>query len=208
MKTYHFIFFAVLLAISSCNRNNKQEAKADHNTADTLNPTSGNKAGASARFDSEKVPVTTKDLGSFPYLAAPEGYKYSGDINKTLEEKYIFYDDSLVRTVDGKYFHAKIVPSGNVFEDTFIVTEFKKAIEKLGGVEVYSGGLPALAGELIDKEKPAYVSDMYDPRPYKYKQYLIRAPKENIWIELCHGLNANQIDFTVVSEVSLNDRVH
>lgn len=62
-------------------------------------------------------------------------------------------------------------------------------------VVFYAGGLP-----LIDTEKPAYVADMYHPSPYKYKQYLIRRPKENIWIELCHGLNANQIDLTVVRE--------
>lgn len=207
MKAYHFILFAGLLAISACNRNNKQEANADHNTADTLNPTSKNKVAASPKVNIDKLPVTTKDLGSFPYLTAPEGYKCSGDINKQLEEKYFFYKDTLIRIVEGKYFHTKILSSGDVFEDTFIVAEYKKAIEKLGGVEFYSGSLPSLAGDMIDKDKPAYVGDMYDPRPYQYKQYLIRAPKANIWIELCHGLNANQIDLTVVSEPSFNDIV-
>lgn len=36
--------------------------------------------------------------------------------------------------------------------------------------------------------------------PYKYKQFLINNKTEKIWIELCHRLNSNQIDLTVMLE--------
>lgn len=199
MKKYHSIFFASLLALSSCNQNTNREV-VDNDNADTLYPKSTTLTAASGGFNLDQVPVTTADVGAFPYLSVPEGYKYSGDTEKKLEEKYFFYNDSLIRKVSGQYFHTTVFSSGDGFEDTFVVTEFIKAVEKLGGLEIYSGGLPNAASELINKEKPAYVSDMYDPRSYKYKQFLIRTPKENIWIELCHGLNSNQIDLTVVKE--------
>lgn len=201
MKTYNLILIGLLMGLLSCNRNSNKVTASNSIDADTLQPKSNVSEKMSAEFNLDQVLLSSMDLGAFPYLTATESYKYSGDTKKQLEEKYFFYNDSLVRKVSGEYFHTTIRPIGDVFEDTFVVSEYKKAIEKLGGVEIYSGGLPSAAAELIDKENPVYVSDMYDPRPYKYKQFLIRTPYDNIWIELCHGLNAHQIDLTVVKEV-------
>jgi hypothetical protein len=198
MKIYSYLLVVTLLGLYSCNQDNHKTSTESN--SDTLQVKSASKA--STEFNLDQVPVSNKGLGKFPYLNAPEGYKYSGDKNKKLEEKYYFYNDSLVRKVSGTYYHTDIFPSGSVFEDTFIVNEYTKEIEALGGVEIYSGGLPGAAGKLIEQEKPAYVTDMYDPMPYKYKQFLIRTNTDNIWIELCHGLNSNQIDLTVMQEKS------
>lgn len=193
------------MAFSSCNeQSNKAVASINSIEADTLRPKSA-QSNMYAEFNMDQVPVSPIDIGTFPYLSVPEGYKYSGDTKKQLEEKYFFYNDSLVRKVSGEYFTTNILSTNDSFEDTFLISEYKKAITKLGGIEIYSGGLPAAASELIDKENPAYVSDMYDPRPYRYKQFLIKTAKENVWIELCHGLNSQLIDLTVVKEERLNE---
>lgn len=197
MKTYFFPLIAMLIGVSSCNQKDRRQDPGTGN-AGTVQTISD--ADVTNEFNLDQVPVSSQEVGEFPYLPAPTGYRHTDEKEKSLEEKFFFYNDSLVRKVSGEYFHTTVFQQGDVFEDTYVVSEYKKAIEKLGGVEIYSGGLPAPAGELIDKENPAYVSDMYDPRPYKYKQFLIRTPKEYIWIELCHGLNANQIDLTVVRE--------
>ncbi|QQD14259.1 hypothetical protein [Sphingobacterium sp. UDSM-2020] len=202
MKTYNQIMFiGLMLGFMSCNNNSNKSGTSNSTDSDTLQPKTVESAKMSTEFNLDQVPVSTIDLGTFPYLTAPESYRYSGDIKKQLEEKYFFYNDSLVRKVSGEYFHTTVLPTGDVFEDTFVVDAYKKAIEKLGGVEIYSGGISAAVAELIDKEKPAYVDDMYDPMPYKYKQFLIRTPNDHIWIELCHGLNAQQVDLAVVKEV-------
>jgi hypothetical protein len=198
MKNVNYIYIAAIICLSSCNpaANKKDVVKSKQ---DTLPATvSDNRVTAGNNLDN--MPVSEKELGQFPYLKAPEGYKFSGDINRQLEEKYFFNSDSLVQKVSGKYFHTTIFPSGNAFEDTFIVNQYTKDIEQLGGVQIYAGGLPNAAGELINKEKPAYAEDMYDPMPYKYKQFLIQTKTGKIWIELCHGLNSNQIDLTVMLE--------
>lgn len=169
---------------------------------------SNNENGANGAFDINKIPVAATFNGDFPYLSAPESYQYSSKKTKEFEEKYFFYNDSLVHKVEGKYYHARIFPKENVeFSNTYIVNNYKKAIEKAGGVEIYSGWLPNKAGALISKEQPSYTEDIYDIYPYKYKQFIIRTPKENIWIELIHGLNANMVDFTVVSEKVLEETV-
>lgn len=204
MKTYFIPIVAIVIGFSSCNQKGNRQSQEAGKT-DTLQVPEVVESAASVEFNLYQIPVTTQEVGEFPYLSAPSGYRHAGDKQKTLEEKYFFYNDSLVRKVSGKYFHTAVFQDGDVFEDTYLVSEYKKAIEKLGGIEFYSGGLPTSADKLIDKESPAYVSDMYDPRPYKYKQFLIRTPKENIWIELCHGLNANQVDLTVVKEEVTNE---
>jgi len=199
MKIY-FSFLIAVVALSSCKQNANQ-ANSVNTEIDTLQISKATKNIAAKGFNLDQVAISKQDIGKFPYLFSPAGYQQTDAKEKQMEEKYFFYNDSLVRKVSGQYYQAKVFnKEGKVFEDTYLVNAYKTDIEKLGGMEFYVGGLPALAAQLIDTEKPAYVADMYDPRPYKYKQYLIRRPKENIWIELCHGLNANQIDLTVVRE--------
>lgn len=201
MKSFNYLYIATLLCLGSCNQaaDRTDTATSRHDTLQT----SVSDTAASVGNKLDNIPVSDKELGQFPYLKAPEGYKFSGDINKQLEEKYFFHSDGLVQKVSGKYFHTTIFPSGNTFEDTFIVSQYTRDIEKLGGVQIFSGGLPNAAAELINKEKPAYTEDMYDPMPYKYKQFLIHTKTEKIWIELCHGLNSNQVDLTVMLEKKL-----
>lgn len=198
MKSFNYLYVAAMLGICSCNQGagNKDTVNSKH---DTLQK-SVSDTTTSVGNNLDNIPVSDKDLGQFPYLKAPEGYKFSGDIDRQQEEKYFFHSDSLVQKVSGKYFHTTIFPSSNAFEDTFVVNHYTKDIEKLGGVQIFSGGLPNAAGQLINKEKPAYAEDMYDPMPYKYRQFLINTKTEKIWIELCHGLNSNQIDLTVMRE--------
>lgn len=152
-------------------------------------------------FLNQKDTISEKDLGEFPYFAIPELYKFSGPKTKTFEVKYIFNDSGNVRLTEGKYFHATIMNTEKTeFNETFVVNFYQKLMATQGGKMVYSGGLPNKAYSLIKKESPAYVKDLYDAFPYTYKQFLIRTREANIWVELIHGLNANQVDFTVIRE--------
>ncbi|SEB04032.1 hypothetical protein [Pedobacter hartonius] len=67
---------AVLIA--SCN-DPKKSAPAESTSADTtLSVNAGTSLAADTSkvsFDSSTIPVTKKDIGSFPYLKAPEDYK-------------------------------------------------------------------------------------------------------------------------------------
>ncbi|MEJ7558072.1 MAG: hypothetical protein WKF66_07155 [Pedobacter sp.] len=202
MRVYCFILIVVSLASGSCT-NDKKNKGPIVGSADTLQVKSATPAASAVGFNLDLVPISTNELGTFPYLKAPEGYKFSSDKNRKLEEKYYFYNDSLVQKVSGVYYHSRVYQSGDSFEDTYVVNQFTKEIEKLGGVQIYSGGLPRAAAELIDKEKPVYAEDMYDPMPYKYKQFIIRTSTDIIWMELCHGLNSNEIDLTIMQEKHL-----
>lgn len=194
-----FLFVLGFCIIVSCN-NKKKSSMETEKTAQAVETTE-NVNSRSATPDLDKIPVTTENIGEFPYLSAPENYGYSDGKTKEYEEKLFFYNDSLTHKVEGKYYHAKIYPNENVeFSETYVVNNYKKAIEKLGGVEIYSGTLPGKITEKIFEENLPYMKDLYDPFPYQYKQFLIKTPTDNIWMELIHGLNTQMIDFTVVKE--------
>lgn len=126
---------------------------------------------------------------------------FSKSINKNLEEKYFFTNNNAAKTVQGNYFHTTIFNnSGTEFNDTFAVLNLQKQIEKLGAKLYYTGGINDVAKKMINQNKPAYINDIYDPMPYRYKQFLLKTKEANYWFEIIHGLNANQIDLTVMRE--------
>jgi hypothetical protein len=165
MKTYFITIVAVVIGLSSCNQKNISNDAGINGNAYTLHVKAD--FDGHSDFNLDQVRVSQQEVGDFPYLSVPSGYRHGDNKEKSLEEKYFFYNDSLVRKVRGEYFYTAVFQQGDVFEDTYVVNEYKKAIEKSGDVEFYSGGLPASASELIDKEKPAYGSEMYDPSPYQ-----------------------------------------
>ena len=62
-----------------------------------------------AEFDVSSVAITSKDLGKFPYLNAPERFKYSGGSASDLGREYFAIKGKLVPK-DGKSFKAYIRP--------------------------------------------------------------------------------------------------
>lgn len=198
MNKLLFILFTVIAVSCSQKSNN-------NSTGSQTEPTPSSKQVASAKatstsFDIAAVSISNADIGAFPYLSAPQGYEYSGtEQNKKYEEKYFFYNDSLVMTIGGKYYHTMIVAKkGEEFSETYVVKNYEQAIKKIGGVEVYSGRIVDKASDLLKSKEVAYAKDMYDPYPYSYKQFVVKTANGNVWIELCHGLNMNGIDFTVM----------
>lgn len=116
-----------------------------------------------------------------------------------LEQKYFFPGDR-VRTVAGMYYHADLFADGGLWNETLLMRSFDRKIAELGGVQVFDGPLPEAARTLIDERRPRFVDDLYDPSPYRFRQYLIRTADRAIWIELGYGYNAEMVDLTVVQE--------
>ncbi|MFV0538654.1 MAG: OmpA family protein [Dysgonomonas sp.] len=204
MKTLFYAFTFLLLV--SCGQTNKGGSNQEDSTTSV---DAKSFESTESTFDVNSIPVSNANIGDFPYLSAPEGYKYSSDEqNRKYEEKYFFYNDSLMMTVGGKYYHTRIVPNdGEEFTETYVVKNYQQAISKLGGVEVYSGGMVDKASDLLRKNNMTYAKDLYDPYAYNYKQFVLRTSSGNVWIELCHGLNINAIDFTVIFESEMEETI-
>lgn len=203
MKRILLIGMAIL-SIAACREKSNEQKETTTNHPEDQSETQPPQAKT---FDINTLPVSNENMGTFPYLSAPESYQYTKEKTKEYEEKLFFYDDSSVLKVGGKYYHAQILAKEGVeFGDTYVVNNYKNAIEKLGGVEIYSGPLNKTYNRVTGEDLP-YLKDLYDPLAYKYKQYIIPTPTENIWIELIHGLNTPMIDFTVMREEAMKETI-
>ena len=205
----NLLFILIVLSITSCGqRSNRGTATPEQNTEISDNTNNRNANELSPVFDINSILVSSEDIGSFPYLSAPDGYEYSREHNRKYEEKFFFYNDSLMMTVGGKYYHAMIVPkNGEEFSGTYIVKNYELAIEKIGGIQIYSGSIVKKASELLRESDVPYAKDMYNPYPYNYKQFIVKTPEGNVWFELCYGLNMNGVDFTVIHEGDVEETV-
>ena len=213
---------ALLIFTASCNNGNTSEQTGGEPTETSADATTTQTGEEPAKqeedtdkqddrptvFNTDGIPESTADLGEFPYFSAPKSYKFTEEKNKDYEEKYFFYNKNDVTAIAGRYFHTQIFAEPDVdFSETYVLRNYQQAIEKAGGVEVYSGYVPFKATNLITTEQPSFAKDMYDYQSTQYKQYIIKTPEGNIWVELNYGNNANLVDLTVVAEEALDETV-
>lgn len=145
------------------------------------------------------MPQAAHDIDDFPYLSAPEGYAVRNARTLEFEQKYVF-PAGAVRTVEGPYFHADIFADGGQWNETLLLSRLDREITTLGAKRVYDGGLPAAARQMIQENEPRFAKDLYDPWPYRFRQYRLETPERTVWIEVGYGYNAEMVDLTVVVE--------
>lgn len=203
-------FLRTLLLVSAafsmlaCGEKSSPEKKEANPEAQI--PSASESAKGVAEFDPTTVPVTDKEVGVFPFFNTPEGFSSSKMQDLDFEEKY-FFPSGNVRVVAGKYYHADVYGKEGKWNETLLIRSFDQKIRELGGVQVFDGSLPQPAREMIEKNTPRFVSDLYDPWPYRFRQYLIRTVNASIWIELGYGYNTQMVDLTVVQEGELKQTI-
>ncbi len=163
-------------------------------------------APQTATANLDQLPVSTKDLGVFPFFNLPDGFKAQDIRDQQLETKYVFPNGGLL-SVEGRYHHARVFSSDDNWNETLLLRSFDEKIRELGGVQVYDGGLPDTARDKIANDKPRFVADLYDPSPYRFRQYVIRTPQGRVWVEIGYGYNAPMADLTIVQEGELRQTI-
>lgn len=201
MKKIVILSISVMLFFNAC----KQKENTQTQQTETIpeKPTISDNTGAITTFDINKIPISNKEIGTFPFLSSPEGYEYKYEKSKNYEQKYFCFNDSLVTKIGGKYFFSAIWKkddNNNEYEKTFILKSYENAMKKLGGVQIYEGYYNDKAQALISKENPTYFEDLKNDLSRKNKQFVLKTPSGNIWFELNIHDRDNEIFFTVVQE--------
>lgn len=188
---------ALALLVSACGSGEAGETASATTEATAETAATQPQTGA---FDPQSVPVSAHDLGDFPFITTPDGFVAREGKTLGLEQKYVFAGGA-VRTVEGRYHHTDVfVAEGGTWNETRLLRDLETQITGLGGVRIFDGGLPEAAATMIRDNAPNFASDLYDPWPYRFRQYLIRTADKLVWIEVGYGYNAEMVDLTVVEE--------
>ncbi len=192
---------ALVLLLAACGSGDPAKETPAAPTSDTAAP-----AASSQATNLDSLPVSTHDLGAFPFFNLPDGFKTQNTKDQQLETKYVFPGGGLL-AVEGRYHHARVQSADDNWNETLLLRSFDEKIRELGGVQVYDGGLPDAARERIASDSPRFVADLYDPSPYRFRQYVIRTPQGRVWVEIGYGYNAPMADLTIVQEGELRQTI-
>ncbi len=142
-----------------------------------------------AEFDVSSVAITSKDLGKFPYINAPERFKHDRGESSDLGREYFAMSGKLVPK-DGKKFKAYIVPIDRERDKNNILLLEKSYLEgliALGAVETNKGAtVKSSERERIGDDeliKRHYGESMDTNQLDRLKTFLIRTADKEIWIQ-------------------------
>lgn len=150
-------------------------------------------------FDINTVPVSTANLGRFPYVSGPKGYKIPNPSDSAYYEfdRTYVYDGKQLVPVEGKVLRRqyRVINEAKKTSELMQQRNYEALIKNLGGVQVSSGELPSEAVEKIGRD--AYnkngggisSGDQVDT-------YVIRQKDKEVWIQLHPGETFMNINVT------------
>jgi outer membrane protein OmpA-like peptidoglycan-associated protein len=184
------------LVVAGCHKAKDETATsavttpAENATAPTA-PEGATATKASAgTFAIEKVPVSSAQLGAFPYIGLPEGYKWgsyqSGPDKGEIRDfdHFTFWTGTALHDVEGRLFMSAIT---NKAGKTYSAYELKKNIEAViaeaGGVKVTESKIPSEIAETLPEDvkvdKNTCLGDVYNEPA---QVWVIRRADREIWI--------------------------
>jgi hypothetical protein len=203
MKKALYVCLAGSLLLTACGGKSKNNAgQTDSAATDTAAPvTKATGESKSEAFNVSKIPVTTKNLGTFPYLSAPDGYRYNDIVKSDLETLHFAVNGKLM-AVDGKTYKTNIYKnreSETPFNMQVVDEAYKKVITDLGGVQVSDKLLPGevdKAGKsVLERENHAYVTIGENNYTLSHvRTYIIKTAQAEVWIELSLYENGGYIN--------------
>ena len=195
MNKHPFYLFAVTCTLIACDSIEKpKEETTDtthHVVVDTITTTvqRTDTTEASGSFDINTIPVTTQDIGVFPFFSAPEGYQFSGSKTKDFDKQYFAVSGKLI-PAEGKSFNAELntnqLKNKSKFSASMVEKSYNKLIIDLGGVKVNTVPVPATEIQRVGNTELIEKGHGYslDYNNAVIHTYVIRKSDAEVWIQL------------------------
>lgn len=158
-----------------------QVSAAEEATADQSSP--------KAVFDINTVPVSTTELGTFPFFSVPENIEVQNGKGITYQYNKLYFaiNDSLL-PIEGRAWMGNLVAkSGSDWSDAWFEKSYNNAIIAAGGVKIYDGRITRqeydrVADDMTYSGEAGTMDFLND----KAKTYVIRRPQGNdVYIQFC-----------------------
>ena len=140
-KVVYFLISSSLFI--SCKKENNAEVTTTTTTKDTQELVdTADVAIEDQVFDINSIPVSTADLGDFPFFSAPKDAKYINNVKPKDFDFIVFATPNDIFEVEGKTFRAWIHnENGKEVTSRYLFKSYDDAILKAGGVKVFEGNL-------------------------------------------------------------------
>ena len=212
----HYLFAAALLAplLTGCGSKDKaDEAAAAEVTTETATtpaaetptaPAGEAATGTTAAtpggaFNISAVPTSTANLGRFPYVGGPKGYKFPNPSDSAYYEfdRTYVYDGTQLIPVEGKVLRRqyRVIDDNKKTSELMQQRNYENLIKSLGGVQVSSGELPDAAVEKIGRDTYNKYSGSISGGNL-VDTYVIRQKDKEVWIQVKPGETYMNINVT------------
>lgn len=156
MKRTSLLLVSASLIIA-CNNSPKQE---QDNTKDSVEKTSSiNESSAASpsttTFDITNIPVSTSEIGDFPFINLPKGME---EMNKPLVRPFdicFFPIDGIMTAFEGKLYKTFVSPvRGEEFSQHFFEKSMADYLQSIGAVKVFDGEITKDEYDRYHKQDP------------------------------------------------------
>lgn len=143
-------------------------------------------ASTTSSFDINKIPVSSANLGQFPYFGPLKGYKsrYDSDsVAYEFDRSYLF-DGQALASVEGRVLRRRYRPVDKQKQasDLMIRRNYENLITGLGGVKVFSGEIPSEAIRKVGNS--AAEKGGISGYSGEYDIYVIRQKDKEVWVQV------------------------
>jgi hypothetical protein len=160
-----------------------------------------------ATFDLSKVPVSSADLGQFPYLAALTTY----EVNTLNSEDYEFerayvYDGKNLVPIEGKVSQRLIKPkdSDRKASELMIRRNYESLLKDLGGTKVFSGKVPSEVIEKAGGYNAVYKYGKWSiSTSHETDAYVIRQEDKEVWVQVTTLGGDGNYNLTVIERAPM-----
>lgn len=145
-------------------------------------------------FDASRYPVSTVSLGTFPYIALPDGYRTAEDSTVELDSAPMWVGDRF-EWIEGRIHQAAIfADEGHAYSQMEIATYLRNALERIGAVPVAEvERIPvheAANHGLTDALRTKYRAGLGHFYAVPSSTWLIRRADGDVWVFLNTGTDS------------------
>jgi hypothetical protein len=199
MNTNQHVLLAFALAgsLTACGSKDKTTAQTTETTAAvseataaapaTSAPAAAADTAKTATFDINTVPVTSAELGSFPYLSPLKGYSVNTSNSEEFDfERSYVYDGKSLMPVEGKVSQRLIeLNSGEKkASELMIQRNYEDLLKSLGAVKVYSGVLDPAAIDKVGSDEVYKHGKWVLSDNHVTDTYVIRQKNKEVWVQV------------------------
>lgn len=184
------IILSIGALFAACNKKAEQKTEAAKDTVTIGNTAAAEKSsGETTQFDINAVPVSTAEVGDFPFFSFPQGLDFQNKPVQRSFDRLYFPLNGVMTPIEGKVWKTYVVNGkGNTEEWSlpYFLKSYDEAITKVGGVKIFDDKVAQPELDRI-KEDAKYFGEegSIDYWNEPVKVYVIRrANGDDIYIQL------------------------